>query len=166
MVLRNHFPWPICHLLHKDKEHLALRNNFRATKKFLIAKFDCTYIKAWVWIFANLEYFLTKGIDVSNLVNVIKETQNYTMQKVFQRKVKKLLFCKSWKEQNTQLFQYVPPGLNRSSWFDGWRCKNYIGIFNCLIYAFQASFGPSSNWEEVCQKLAWSQNYIIFKIIL
>ena len=32
----------ICHLLHKDKELLALRNNFRATKKFLIAKFDST----------------------------------------------------------------------------------------------------------------------------
>ena len=28
-------------LLHKDKEHLALRNNFRVTKKFFIAKFDC-----------------------------------------------------------------------------------------------------------------------------
>ena len=42
LVLKNHFPWPICHLLHKDKEHLALRNNFRATRKFLIAKFDCT----------------------------------------------------------------------------------------------------------------------------
>ena len=41
LVLRNHFLWPICHLLHKDKELLALRNNFRATKKFLIAKFDC-----------------------------------------------------------------------------------------------------------------------------
>ena len=39
--LRNHFLWPICHLLYKDKELLVLRNNFRATKKFLIAKFDC-----------------------------------------------------------------------------------------------------------------------------
>ena len=29
----------------KDKELLALRNNFRATKKFLNAKFDCT--KKW-----------------------------------------------------------------------------------------------------------------------
>ena len=29
-------------LLHKDKEFLALRNNFRATKKLVIAKFDCT----------------------------------------------------------------------------------------------------------------------------
>ena len=28
--------------LHKDKEHLALRKNFRATRKFLIAKFDFT----------------------------------------------------------------------------------------------------------------------------
>ena len=43
LVLRNHFLWPICHLLHKDKELFALRNNFRATKKFLIAKFDCTW---------------------------------------------------------------------------------------------------------------------------
>ena len=28
-------------LLHKDKGQLALRNNFRVTKKFLITKFDC-----------------------------------------------------------------------------------------------------------------------------
>ena len=42
LVLRNHFQWPIANLLHKDKEHLALRNNFRVTKKFLITKFDCT----------------------------------------------------------------------------------------------------------------------------
>ena len=41
LVLRNHFPWPNANLLHKDKEHLALRNNFRVTKKFLITKFDC-----------------------------------------------------------------------------------------------------------------------------
>ena len=26
-----------------DKEHLALRNNFRVTKKFLITKLDCKY---------------------------------------------------------------------------------------------------------------------------
>ena len=31
-------PFPVT----KDKELLALRNNFRATKKFLFAKFDCT----------------------------------------------------------------------------------------------------------------------------
>ena len=42
LVLRNHFLWPICHLLHKDKELLALKNNFRATKKVLIAKFNCS----------------------------------------------------------------------------------------------------------------------------
>ena len=42
LVLRNHFLRPISHLLHKDKEHLALRNYFRATKKFLIALFDCS----------------------------------------------------------------------------------------------------------------------------
>jgi hypothetical protein len=28
-------------LLHKDKENLALRNNFRVAKKFLTTKFDC-----------------------------------------------------------------------------------------------------------------------------
>jgi len=33
-------PFPVTNLLHKDKELLALRNNFRATKKFFIAKFD------------------------------------------------------------------------------------------------------------------------------
>ena len=35
-------PFPVTNLLHKDKELLALRNNFRAAKKFLIAKFDFT----------------------------------------------------------------------------------------------------------------------------
>ena len=36
-------PFPVTiRILHKDKEHLALRNNFRVTKKFLITKFDCT----------------------------------------------------------------------------------------------------------------------------
>ena len=43
LVLRNHFLGPICHLLHKDKELLALRNNFKATKKCLIANFDCIW---------------------------------------------------------------------------------------------------------------------------
>ena len=42
LVLRNPFPWPIVNLLHKDKEHLVLMNNFRVTKKFLITKFDCS----------------------------------------------------------------------------------------------------------------------------
>ena len=42
LVLRNHLSWPNANLLYKDKEHLALRNNFRVTKKFLITTFDCT----------------------------------------------------------------------------------------------------------------------------
>ena len=37
LVLRNHFSLPIANLLHKDKEHLELRNNFRVTEKFLIS---------------------------------------------------------------------------------------------------------------------------------
>ena len=44
LVLTNHFQWPIVNSFHKNKEHLALRNNFRVTKKFLITKFDCMYI--------------------------------------------------------------------------------------------------------------------------
>ena len=40
----NSEPFPVTNLpvyvLHKDKEHLALRNNFAVTKKFLITKFD------------------------------------------------------------------------------------------------------------------------------
>ena len=51
LVIRNHFPWPIANLLHKDKEHLALRNNFRLTKKFLITKFDFTIIFGYLIIF-------------------------------------------------------------------------------------------------------------------
>ena len=39
-VLRNHFPWPIANLLYKAKEHLALRNSFTVTKKFLLTKFS------------------------------------------------------------------------------------------------------------------------------
>ena len=35
LVLRNHFQLQIVNLLHEDKEHLALRNNFRVTKKFI-----------------------------------------------------------------------------------------------------------------------------------
>ena len=44
LISRSHFLWQICHLLHKEKKLLALRNNFRMTKKFLIAKFDCIRI--------------------------------------------------------------------------------------------------------------------------
>ena len=36
------FPVTNCQFIHKDKEHLVLRNNFSVTKKFLIATFDCT----------------------------------------------------------------------------------------------------------------------------
>ena len=42
LVLRNHFPRPIVNLFHKDMKHLALRNNLRVAKKFLITKVDCT----------------------------------------------------------------------------------------------------------------------------
>ena len=42
LVLRNHFLWPICHLLHKFKELLALRNNFRVTKKV-------PYCQVWLY---------------------------------------------------------------------------------------------------------------------
>ena len=43
LVLRTISRDQFANLLHKDKEHLELRNNFRMTKKFLIAKFDCTW---------------------------------------------------------------------------------------------------------------------------
>ena len=49
LAFRNHFPWPTCHSLHKEKQLLALSNNFRATKKFLIAMFDSTIQKIWMW---------------------------------------------------------------------------------------------------------------------
>ena len=42
IVVKEPFPVTKANILHKDKEHLALRNNFRVTQKFLITKFDCT----------------------------------------------------------------------------------------------------------------------------
>ena len=60
LVLRNHFPWPIANFLHNDKEHLALWNNFRVTKKFLITKFDCTIkrkINSYVFVKFTISEF-------------------------------------------------------------------------------------------------------------
>ena len=63
LVLRNHFPWPIVNLLHKEKEHLALRNNFKVTKKFIIPKylqtkqanqFRCRFLKKFIFITNNI----------------------------------------------------------------------------------------------------------------
>ena len=73
-MLRNHFPLPIANLLHKNKEHLALRNNFRVTKKFLITKFDCSYV------FLNeshiLIYVLTKIDDPKLKINNKNTSRN------------------------------------------------------------------------------------------
>ena len=49
LVLSNHFQWPIVNLLHKYYEHLALRNNFRVTKKFLIID--------QVWLYNSLAFW-------------------------------------------------------------------------------------------------------------
>ena len=65
LVLRNHFLWSIFHLLHRNKELLALRNNFRATKKFLITKFDCIYL---IKKFMNRQ-FLAIVLYSASLVN-------------------------------------------------------------------------------------------------
>ena len=68
LVLRNHFTWPICHLLHKNKELLALRNNVRATKKFLIAKFDCISICRYPpWLLMLCRYLVKRLIFYSKL---------------------------------------------------------------------------------------------------
>ena len=66
IVLRNNFPRPICHLLHKDKELLALRNNFTATKKFLIAKFDCitSYISVMFFFFSFSMHLLSISFNL------------------------------------------------------------------------------------------------------
>ena len=42
LVLRNHFLWPNASLLHKDKEHLALRNNFVGDRKV-------PYCQVWLY---------------------------------------------------------------------------------------------------------------------
>ena len=40
-----------------DKEHLALRNNFRVTKKFLITKFDCIIVLI-IALLSRIGFFL------------------------------------------------------------------------------------------------------------
>ena len=49
----------------KDKEHLALRNNFRVTKKFLITKFNCIYNVHVSHCILLLERDPVKGIVVA-----------------------------------------------------------------------------------------------------
>ena len=46
-------------LLHRNKEHLAIRNNFRVTEKFLIAKFDCN--TKYSTFSVDFEFFKRKG---------------------------------------------------------------------------------------------------------
>ena len=67
LFLRNHFSWQIANLLHKNNEHLALRNTFRVTKKFLIAKFDC--------ILAHLEFSCFQRF--MKLKQGLKKLKNY-----------------------------------------------------------------------------------------
>ena len=54
-----------------NKEHLALRNNFRVTKKFLIAKFDCTNVRwaKWFWV----SYVLISIKDVLAVLHASKQ---------------------------------------------------------------------------------------------
>ena len=67
LVLMNHLLWPIVNLLHRDKEFLVLRNNFRVTKNFLITKFDCTWMVPYVFKRShNCDFWLSLTHD-SNL---------------------------------------------------------------------------------------------------
>ena len=61
LALRNRFRDQFANLLPKDKEHLALRNNFRVTKKFLnhgdaynAFSGRCWHINAFVFIIVQL----------------------------------------------------------------------------------------------------------------
>jgi len=106
LVLRNHFLLPICHLLHKDKELLALRNNFRATKKFFIAKFD--YISL---------FFLVSYNQFQNLINNFLQFLSHPFKKKIIQNQKRLLIVKyaflrlnfltDWKESYCMIFFIV-----------------------------------------------------------
>ena len=72
LVLRNHFPWPNANLLHKDKELLALRNNFRVTKKFLITKFDCIIEEPY--FFTSIFSFFSVEKIKTNIMYIIQST--------------------------------------------------------------------------------------------
>ena len=53
-----------------NKELLALRNSFRLTKKFLIAKFDCTFIFTF---FSFLALFAVHIGKIENLMNFLQQ---------------------------------------------------------------------------------------------
>ncbi len=71
-------PFPILrivNLLHKDKEHLALRNNFRVTKKFLITKFDCMYLSI------SLSFYPYHRLQSTQTLEPTKVTEFHTRKK-------------------------------------------------------------------------------------
>ena len=78
-TLRNHCQWPIANLLHKDKEHLALRSNIRVTKKLLITEFDCscklmasfrTYLASFLKAFGQLSNLACKKCQFTKLLKL------------------------------------------------------------------------------------------------
>ena len=76
LVLRNHFPWSIANLLHKDKEILAFTNNFRVTKKFLITKYDCTLAFCGLWHFF-LPGYSTNFVTLITILFLWISTKNW-----------------------------------------------------------------------------------------
>ena len=82
LVLKNHFPWPNATLLYKDKEHLALKDNFRVTKKFLIAKFDCITKKGEQEMVKKVKWHRDSmhdvGFEITNFVTLNLKLKNPT----------------------------------------------------------------------------------------
>ena len=66
-------PFPMTNLLHKDKEHLALRNSFRVTKKFLSTKFDFSTTSLSIASFTTSVWLVLEGgssnIKLQSLLN-------------------------------------------------------------------------------------------------
>ena len=96
LVLWNHFPWPNANLLHKNKELLALRNNFRVTKMFLFTKFDCIWRYNYpnkhmkdltkivhldhgkIWTYLNVKKSFCTSITIKHVRTLLHNTKAHT----------------------------------------------------------------------------------------
>ena len=79
LVLRNHFPWPNANLLHKDREHLALRNNFSSLLPSSTVQwcgdFGCGKLDQWQ-IFVLFQISYTKYPKVSTTLLILSFEKN------------------------------------------------------------------------------------------
>ena len=80
-----------------NKELLALRNNFRVTKKFLIAKFDCIQFQ---YLLLHIQIFLF--FFQAMLCEVLGRLQDYLLSVQTKQNCQKQIFLFSFPPKNGQ----------------------------------------------------------------